>query len=577
MLHVQVAFQGGGARVSDLLTVVEKLQKFENVPLLKVNRVAGTSAGALAAAVAACGGNSAAAVKLYIQNNSADIIRGLVGYTTGEMKLWTLGNAWRVWRGEPIIDTVSLRSVLTRCFAEAWKAGLSAHNVDQKDPRWSKTSWTLGDIRKLSDRQLTIVAADIVRKKSVVYSDDEKDLIDALVDSSAIPFILRGYRSLAANPTVDGGLCDNMPSDTLLASQAQHGQVLAVSFLSKDTKANDVGRVPSNSLEFAGKVIETAVNSSVERALEKINQANIIRLESSNSTLDFAKAFVSGTRDKEAFISQQAELWLSTIVRSPAPPPPVGELFAQSAADIWQWYLRNQKSVKRRNLKSVMIARADCCKRNEFGVIEADSVSKEYHFAPIDDSVTMFQISIGSEWFFSSIDIDVIGPDGQSISFRKIPCMDKRNLAQERDNAVEHGYLLLFDSALQTLSPELLVQGKCYRVRARFKQQGGLSGLVTPASRFSDSISHRNRRAEEYESVEVIVKVPKETRLRAYAQWSDVEVNGELQDPHVASVIDQSELNDHADHEWRCYGWRVKNFPQGRLLKIDLHALSPQE
>ncbi len=576
-MKVQVAFQGGGARVADLLSVVEQLQSFERSSLLQVSRVAGTSAGALAAAVAACGGESAAKLRTYIRGNARGIVRTLAGNDSGEIELCTIRGARRVLSGAPIIDTIALRNVLTNCFQVAWHAGLAARGKGEQDAQWHKTSWTLGDIRNLSGIRLIVLAADVVSREPIVYSNDEMNVIEALVNSAAIPFVLRGYKALAANPTVDGGLCENMPSDTLRKDEREFGQVLAVSFLSDDN-AKDRGKVPSSNFQFVGKLIQTAINSSVVRSLKPIPESNILRLKSSNSTLDFVRAFVDQTDDANAYVASQTQSKLSGMVRSPPPPPKAEELFAQAMADVWEWYLEQQKNVRRRNIKSVLIARAESCKPDPSGITKPDGISKEYHIAPLNDSVLMFHISIGPEWFQAVIDIDVSDPTYKAVKFRKIPCSSKTSSSTDGLGKIEFGYVLLFDKPLSPLTDEQLNQGRSYRVRARYKQQGGLSGLVSADALYSDSIIHRNRRAEEYESVEVIVKVPKVMRLRTYAQWSDLELAGDhIQNPQIADALEESEIRNYEDDpEWHCYGWRVKNFPTGRVLKIDLeHRPNP--
>src|SRR5262245_49150576 len=51
MVDVQVVFQGGGARVAALLAAADALRQAERCRKIRVTRVAGTSAGAIVAAL----------------------------------------------------------------------------------------------------------------------------------------------------------------------------------------------------------------------------------------------------------------------------------------------------------------------------------------------------------------------------------------------------------------------------------------------------------------------------------------------------------------------------------------------
>src|SRR5436190_18430396 len=50
-IPIQLAIQGGGAKITYLLAALESVQSFEREGLLRVTRIAGTSAGAIAGAL----------------------------------------------------------------------------------------------------------------------------------------------------------------------------------------------------------------------------------------------------------------------------------------------------------------------------------------------------------------------------------------------------------------------------------------------------------------------------------------------------------------------------------------------
>ena len=54
-IPIQLAIQGGGAKITYLLAALESVQALERGGLLRVTRIAGTSAGAIAGALYAAG------------------------------------------------------------------------------------------------------------------------------------------------------------------------------------------------------------------------------------------------------------------------------------------------------------------------------------------------------------------------------------------------------------------------------------------------------------------------------------------------------------------------------------------
>lgn len=105
---IQVVFQGGGAKLCLLMAVAEVLQKYQSAGRIEVRRVAGSSAGAIAAVMLASG----KPVETYRAELKSIADKYLKSTKTSS---W-LG-AWRVFRGGPYFKELYWRTSSKKCFA----------------------------------------------------------------------------------------------------------------------------------------------------------------------------------------------------------------------------------------------------------------------------------------------------------------------------------------------------------------------------------------------------------------------------------------------------------------------------
>jgi hypothetical protein len=163
---VQLVFQGGGAKLSALLAAAAAVQEAQTRGLVNLTRVCGTSAGAIAAAILATG-----LPVSDFRNRLRD--RGDRYLKWINADVGKVGIGWALARGQPFLSEAGFRKVL-----------------------WDLFDHDTGRIESFDQLKipLTVVAADIRNGRRVSYSrtSGDRPLIDALVDSAALPLVFRG-------------------------------------------------------------------------------------------------------------------------------------------------------------------------------------------------------------------------------------------------------------------------------------------------------------------------------------------------------------------------------------------------
>jgi predicted acylesterase/phospholipase RssA len=191
--RVQFAFQGGGARLALLLPVVQAVRECESEGTIEVTRVAGTSAGAIAAALVAGKADMKALVS-ELRRLARDEPKKLrkAFPTVGRGILAKFQIFQRViLRNKPFSSEKNFAEFLETCLKTAGiKPGTP---ISEMNP------------------PCTIICTDMTTKEHVNVSPNTS-LLQLLLDSTALPFIFRNNGS-----KLDGGLIDNLPIDHLAA------------------------------------------------------------------------------------------------------------------------------------------------------------------------------------------------------------------------------------------------------------------------------------------------------------------------------------------------------------------------
>jgi len=257
-IPIQLAIQGGGAKITHLIAALHAVQDLEREGVLRVTRIAGTSAGAIAGA-------------LYARGVDMERARDALAFGRDELlrafppTSASLRAAWKLLTRQPFWDAAPLRRIVSTLLAPCT---------------------SLGELRV----PLIIVAADLTNLQPRVYADPGEPLISSLMDSAAIPFFFRTALPAAHGGhrvVVDGGVCENLPSEKL-AYSPDEGEVVGITFSVARRGAPLAGY-----LDFARALLETALNASVLRAQLALGMNSFV-IRSDAGSFDFHRAFGRG-------------------------------------------------------------------------------------------------------------------------------------------------------------------------------------------------------------------------------------------------------------------------------------------
>ena len=255
-IPIQLAIQGGGAKITFLLAALEAVQSLERERLLRVTRIAGTSAGASTCALYAAGVDMRRARDAFEADRDR-LLRAFppMGFARG---------AWKVITRQPFWNAAPLRHWL--------------HEL-------------LGARERIGDLEipLIVVASDLTNMQPCIYASPNDPLVSSIMDSAGIPFFFRTAPATAdANyrVVVDGGICENLPTE-VLTDAPESGEIVGITF--------GVSRSPATLTSFADftrALLETAMNASVLRAQQALGANNFV-IQTDAGSFDFSRAFAT--------------------------------------------------------------------------------------------------------------------------------------------------------------------------------------------------------------------------------------------------------------------------------------------
>lgn len=259
-MKTSAAFQGGGARVIELMAAAQALKKFDG-PELQIARISGTSAGAIAAAMYA---TDCDIISIIAQH---DKIKSIINRHFSSKQMSRLNIIWRLARGRSIYHESSLKTALIDLF--------NLGGVDAQKPVSEL-------IRK--DLQIRFVGSNIrYHNSSIADEHSSIPLWRALADSAAIPFAFRMPRRCDTPEILDGGLFQNLPG--YAATYNLEFDHIPVAFSFKKEDAPNLANVSLRS--YAAAIINSMLSERELESARMIKEANIIRLPSKRTTFDF--------------------------------------------------------------------------------------------------------------------------------------------------------------------------------------------------------------------------------------------------------------------------------------------------
>ncbi|MGH1419829.1 MAG: patatin-like phospholipase family protein [Hyphomicrobiaceae bacterium] len=538
----QLAIQGGGARLADLLVALEAIEDFNrgkaDSEQVQMTRIAGTSAGAIAAVIFAAGPGSVAKARDYLERRAPVAARAIIP-TRWYQKILGFGSL--IW-GSAACREDRVREELT---------SLLLHVLGKTDG-----SIQFSDL----ERPVFVIAANIRTQQQVTFYEPSSDVIEAVINSCAFPIMLRGARSVQVSPFVDGGLCSNLPADSLMepVDVQEFGPVLALSFSSKPRIT-----LPRNNLSFVESLFSTTVNNAVRRTKQSLTASHVLDIDTEIQTFDFAKAFDREERRANfKLIKLETDRWLQDNMEIdeeldgvPAVLPG-NDAYEDLLKGLFDWYTSSIKQSPCIGLKNRLVVTAASLKDDA-----EDLIHKELWFAPIKEPLVGLKINIGpterSVIFSKNHRISVRDPERKRVKVRLFPLLDRKG---HSDDASDYqGHLVLFEPPLPPMSPQDIEKRGGYKVSFSTK----VSNAFAPfRSEGSDYMLHANERSDDPGlEVELILLVPDGVQLEATTGGPECnEISGhELEDASGLTPLQFSPL-----------GWRVKNLSAGQQMRINL-------
>ncbi len=278
-IPIQVAFQGGGAKLPSLLAAADALLEAEASGKVSIIRLAGTSAGSIAASLLATRQDFLALRQYFRSSIGESIAKQMSSPTIAQM-------LWNSIRGKPISSFKPFGDILEENF---------------KARR----------INKISDLDIeTLITYTELQTSETKICDQNDDLLLSIEDSCAIPIYFRTWKS---NQTkLDGGIGDNLPVNFLTTQHSSDGKILAITF------SKPCGRRISNAKDFFLSIIDTAISSNEEKSLALVKHDCQFCIETQLGTFDFEKAFKEGFESEYDLIKSKVTNWINQIIEAEA-------------------------------------------------------------------------------------------------------------------------------------------------------------------------------------------------------------------------------------------------------------------
>jgi len=298
-MNLQIAFQGGGARLALLVPIVDALLELEHVDKeIKVTRVSGASAGAIAAALLAGQGNIPALVQH---------LRGLCANDGIQLKkifpsVSNLSYAGKfqlakrlLWDKKPIGD----------------EAGLSALLGNALDAAGIKRGSSVGDLIKV--KPCFLISVNLGRRDRDPAPPSSK-LLQALMDSAGLPFIFR-----LTGDRLDGGILDNLPIDVLKSPESPgsvHGEIVAIAFDEPDFIPQ-----PGNALELAASLLDTTMTFKTRASRDAVTSNHVYEVATNVGGIAVTSfdidTFIAFINDQNAYkaVKDDTKVWFRKFIK----------------------------------------------------------------------------------------------------------------------------------------------------------------------------------------------------------------------------------------------------------------------
>jgi predicted acylesterase/phospholipase RssA len=426
---IQVVFQGGGARLCVLMAVCELLQEYQKEGRIRISRVAGSSAGAIAAAML----SSKKPIEVFSTQ-----LKAIGPRYVSAMRTNFLRGSWRVVNGRSYFVSLDLEKFFEDLFGENPKC------VGNLEPE-AKLYFT--DLYSLGSRT----------------APKDEPLAKALAKSCRFPFALVGYS--AGNTEVDGGLALNLPVDDL-KKESEKGNVIGIGFSSK------YGSPKNNLLSYTQQLFSAAIQSSVGRSEAILGRENVFSIDTDIGTFDFAAALKEGLGVHYNSTKAHFRTWLDSWLHKfgpifPEMPAKASRLIrpAPSNITIPAPIVReiNDRSKHEPATRAISLQGYETAVLDENGGFTGRYIAKTImRFSIVRPTYVMefdFQIGRGGSFTASTLGCAAIDRHGYSLRF--IPHVQETT--NDGDRLRSFRVYFLFDQQLTKVSPDqpYLVEYQC--------------------------------------------------------------------------------------------------------------------
>lgn len=284
-IKLQVVFQGGGAKLVSLMAVCAMLQEMQKAKIIEVTRVAGSSAGAIAAVMLASG--------VEIDTYKA-LLRSVGKEHLKHANVRRARGMWNVATGSAWFPDLNLQTFF--------------HELFNKDGK----AHSLGDLQKICPALIYTTNLVSMRAQQL---PPETPIAQALKSSCRFPLAFAGFKS--EDMFVDGGLAMNLPVDQLKQDESTFGKVIGISF--EEEYLPD----PKGFREYVERLFSAAIQSGVARSEMMLRSENVFRVQTGISTFDFEKAIGDGlSSERFGGLKSRFETWLAAWIKRHGPVEP---------------------------------------------------------------------------------------------------------------------------------------------------------------------------------------------------------------------------------------------------------------
>jgi len=530
MTKMQFAFQGGGAKLGALLAAAEAVYAQQKHLNFTISRVSGTSAGAIVACILATGRDPGA----FRQRLTALADAHLEEICTD----LSYANLFRrLWWGTPLYGVTAYRAFLESLF----------------DFGTEKKWVSLDDLHKNID--IFIHAVDIRTRKPKIYRKGEGTaIVDALFDSSALPFIFKSYKDKTG--IFDGGLVNNFPSEVLLDDEGEHGYVAGFSF------EPDAAQFQfSNLKEFAGALISTMMDNATNRSLAKLTEGHVHYIKTSTSTLDFRTALNNDLKgaNYQKYVADVSVFLADFLARKRLQPETVSE------TECVERLIDLHKATREKSLRVKKLAvtyKSNSLKvKNLKNPSSVDELYVVYELVADKPVYTFgFRLRVNDELHHpGDIKPTVTDADKRKVGVTTFPIPPNVLLSK----TLEDNVLLFFH--------EPLLAGQTYKVAVSLKTREVLYDLLSAGKRFDD-ICYLVKNFEQVDEVDLVVYLPNDMPAPTLKEMTGTTAEGLVfrKGEELGSDALSDLWNTHA--EYYPIGWRGRNLRRGDALGFRAHS-----